>query len=524
MKNICLLIFVLLTTQIVNSQTLTQSNLPIVRINTNGVTIVDEPKTNATMEVIWQANRALNVVLDTNFHFKGKIGIELRGSTSQFASEKKPYSIEIRDNLGLDSAFALLGMPKESDWALTACAYDNSLIRDGIIYHLGGKIMAYAPRFKYVELILNNNYRGVYMLTEKIKRDKNRVNVSKLDSSIRSGDALTGGYILKLDKLTGATSRNPLFFTSRIANSTAGNFTKFLYHYPKPDSINAEQRAYISSFIFDFETIMNSTNYADVVTGYRRFINDTSFVDFFLMNELARNVDAYRLSTYLYKDKNSIDPRLKMGPLWDFNFSLGGAAYCNAEKTAGWAFQFNTVCGTDSWLVPFWWQKMFDDPKFKALIKSRWRTHRTTELTNVNITRHIDSLSLTLLKDPQIRNAQRWAITSTYVNEINIIKNWVNARLIWLDGQINLFTAVEEDFGARLDCVVSPNPVSNTLIINCSDGLIGKKIRIDNILGETVLTHTLTGNTTELPVHSLTKGVYILQILGTSKTIKFVKQ
>jgi hypothetical protein len=525
MKNISLILIAFLITQNLVSQTLTQTNLPIFRINTNGVTIVDEPKTKATMEVIWQANRAFNSVSDTNFHFKGTIGIELRGSTSQFASDKKPYSIEIRNSAGLDSSFALLDLPKESDWALTACAYDNSLIRDGIVYHLGGKIMPYAPRFKFVELILNSGYRGVYMLTEKIKRDKNRVNVAKLDSSIRSGEALTGGYIIKLDKLTGATSANPQFFTSRIANNTTNNnFTKYLYHYPKPDSINAEQRAYISNFILNFETVMNSPNYIDPATGYRQIINDTSFVDFFLMNELARNVDAYRLSTYMYKDKNSNDPRLKIGPLWDFNFSIGGAAYCQAEQTAGWAFKFNTygLCGTDNWLVPFWWQKLFDDIKFRALIRTRWRAYRTNELTNVKITSLIDSLSSTLLKDAQVRNAQRWAITGSYTNEINNIKNWLNARLIWLDGQINTFTAIEQN-EADITYMLSPNPVANTLTINCSDALIGKSFEITNILSESFLTHTITDNATELSVHSLPKGIYFLHLVGTSKTIKFVK-
>jgi hypothetical protein len=530
MKNICLVFIAFLTTQTVLSQTLTQTNLPIIRINTNGRTIADEPKIDAKMEVIWQANNAINSVTDTNFHFKGTIGIELRGSTSQFASDKKPYSIEIRNDAGLDSSFALLGMPKESDWALTACSYDNSLIRDGIVYHLGSKIMAYAPRFRFVELILNANYRGVYMLTEKIKRDKNRVNVSKMDVLTQTGDNLTGGYIIKLDKLTGATSRNPQLFTSRISNnSTNNNFTNYLYHYPKPDSLNAEQRAYISNAVLNFETVMNSPNYADSATGYRKIINDTSFVDFFLMNELARNVDAYRLSTYLYKDKNSIDPRLKMGPLWDFNFSIGGAAYCQAEQTAGWAFKFNSygTCGTDYWLVPFWWQKLFDDIKFRALIRTRWRAHRTSELTNVKITSLIDSLSITLLKDPQTRNAQRWAITSNYTNDINFIKNWLNARLIWLDGQINALTAVDTEgslSATDLTCQISPNPVSNTLIINGSDALVGKKIVIKNILGESFLTNTLTGNTTELPVYSLPKGIYFLQIMGTEKTLKFVKQ
>jgi hypothetical protein len=481
MKKLVLLPLILFCLTL-NAQTLTQTNLPIIRLKTNGATIPNEPKMDAEMQVIWQPTSATNNVNDTAYHYNGRIGIELRGTTSLSSGwPKKSYSIELRNAVGADSAFALLGMPKESDWAFTGFFYDNSMIRDALVYHLGGKIMAYAPRFRFVELILDGNYQGIYLVTEKIKRDKNRVNVSKLDPSVKTGDALTGGYILKIDHLTGATSSNPVSFLSRISNlSTGSNFTRYQYHYPKPDSMNAEQRTYISDFMYNFEDIMNSPNYADPINGYRKYINDTSFVDFFLMNEMSRNVDAYRLSTYFYKDKNSVDPRLKMGPLWDFNFSLGSLNFCQANRTNGWAFKFNTydMCGTDPFLVPFWWQKLFDEPRFRTLIKSRWRTYRAGEFTNTKITSLIDSLSIDLLGQAQVRNFQRWNLlgqtpggpitNGTYMGEVDFVKRWLEARLIWLDGQIEQLTTPTE--GVQKDdnrLTVLPNPASQDVVFNC---------------------------------------------------------
>src|SRR5689334_13137537 len=94
------------------------SNLPILILRTNGLDIVDEPKITATMQIVDNGPGAWNDRFDPPNGFDGLVGIELRGSSSQALYPKKAYSIEVRDETGADQAVSLLGMPKESDWAL----------------------------------------------------------------------------------------------------------------------------------------------------------------------------------------------------------------------------------------------------------------------------------------------------------------------------------------------------------------------------------------------------------------------
>ena len=172
------------------------SNLPIIIIKTNNTGIPDEPKVPATMQIIDNGPGNMNHIDDEPNDYNGQIGIELRGQTSQFFP-KKPYGFETWDDLGQDQNVSILGMPKENDWVFHNPFSDKSLIRNAISYSIAGKIMDYAPRVRMVEMVLNDDYRGVYLLTEKIKRDKNRVNITKLTPE---SEDVSGGYILKFDK------------------------------------------------------------------------------------------------------------------------------------------------------------------------------------------------------------------------------------------------------------------------------------------------------------------------------------
>ena len=157
----------------------------------------------ADMGIIYNGPGVINKISDVPNDYKGKIGIEFRGSTSQ-SFPKKPYGFETWDESGEDNDVKLLGMPKESDWTLNATYNDKTLMRDGLSYILAGSVMEYAPRVRYNELVINGQYRGIYLLVEKIKRDKNRVDISKIETTDNQGDALTGGYIIKIDKETGS--------------------------------------------------------------------------------------------------------------------------------------------------------------------------------------------------------------------------------------------------------------------------------------------------------------------------------
>ena len=218
MKNYKSLLFILLLIlrgpSLMSQVTLTESNLPIITINTNGRTVPDEPKITADIRFVFNAN-GLTKPTDTANIYSGKVGIETRGSTSQFFSPKKPFSIELRDASGNANEVALFkGWTKIEDYALVAPYSDKSLMRDALTYHLASTIMPYAPKTRFCELTLNGNYQGVYVITENIKRK--RLGISKADSLATSGDALTGGYILKIDKTTGDPNGNFKWFQFTI--------------------------------------------------------------------------------------------------------------------------------------------------------------------------------------------------------------------------------------------------------------------------------------------------------------------
>ncbi|MDZ7880870.1 MAG: CotH kinase family protein [Saprospiraceae bacterium] len=438
--------------------------MPIVTINTNGLAIPDDPKITADLRICQNPSGTTRPKDSATVYF-GKIGIETRGSTSQQISPKKPFGIELRDARGNEKDVALFGGTKEADWALIAPYSDKTLMRDALAYHLASTFMPYAPKTTFCELLINDVYQGVYVLTETVKRK--RLGIAKLDSTALSGDALTGGYILKIDKNTGNPTGTPIGFISDYYTGFTPTPTTYQFHYPKPEDIKPAQAAYIKTFVKEFETVMRSPQFNDDKNGYAKYFDVQSLVDFWIMNEITRNVDGYRLSTYLYKDKNSISPKLKMGPIWDFNIALGNADYCSGGNYYGWASNFNTVCPTDNWTIPFWWQILLEDKKFKRLIQTRWKALRQNQLKTTHVLAVIDSFN-TILAKPQERNFKKWdiltkyvwpnsAVNNTYVNEILSLKTWLDRRLIWMDTEIQAF-AVAEHPVKLTDIEIFPNP------------------------------------------------------------------
>jgi len=184
-----------------NGQTLVESNLPIVTITTS-TPILGDVKITADMKIAFDSTSTTLVNGPYNV-YDGKIGIEFRGSSSLALFPKKGYGLETRDELGENLNISLLGMPAENDWVLHGPYSDKTLMRNALAYSIASDVMAYAPRIRFCELIIDDNYKGIYLLTEKIKRDSCRVNVPKLNPDEIDGDDVTGGYILKFDKFDG---------------------------------------------------------------------------------------------------------------------------------------------------------------------------------------------------------------------------------------------------------------------------------------------------------------------------------
>ncbi len=437
------------------------SNLPIIVINTHGQNIPDEdPRIIADMGIIYNGKGSRNFLSDPHNNYQGKISIEIRGSSSSGWS-KKSYGIETQNDDGSNRNVSILGFPNENDWVLYAPYYDRSLLRNVLSFKLANDLGWYATRTKYCEVVLNEEYQGVYVLMEKIKRTKNRVNIAKLNPDEISGDDLTGGYIIKIDK----EPWKPGFDSQYRPYSGAWQKIRYQYHYPKADDIVPQQEEYIQNFINEFEDVMNSDNYADPENGYAKYLSVESFVDFFILNELSKNVDAYRLSTYLHKDKDSNGGKLVAGPAWDFNFSFGNAGYYNAQFLNGWELEFLTedyrFRRNDNYQLPFWWRKLFDDLNFRNKLHLRWIELREDILDIENIKQFIDSVADTL-DEAQERNFEIWIgpgdpklsedgwfpptfpidHLETYADEISYLKDWMMNRILWMDQAISTFSDV----------------------------------------------------------------------------------
>jgi len=289
-----------------------RDRLPLITINTQGNTIVDEPKVSAIM--------LINHHTDTIY--AGNTGIEFRGASSQALFPKKSYGLELWDENGEDIKAPMFHMPEEEDWILHGPYSDKSLLRNKLIYDLSQSIGRYASRTEMVSLNINNRELGTYIFMEKLKRDGERIDINKLKEDENEGEDLTGGYILKIDKTAGTNlgegyyDLNSFASTYKPPSATGDQNIFFQYEYPDAEDITSQQKDYISTYIRDFEEALASDDFTDPALGYRRYIDVSSFIDFFILNEIANNVDGYRLSTYMHKDKNG---PLTMGPIWDFN-------------------------------------------------------------------------------------------------------------------------------------------------------------------------------------------------------------
>ena len=435
-----------------------QSALPKVLIELDGQTIVDEPKTPVRMRVLEQGNLT----------YDGHAGIEYRGSTSQRLFEKKSYGFETWDASGQDIDVALLGFPEEEDWILYGPYSDKTLVRNVWVYGLAREIGEWASRTRFVELEIDGAYQGVYVFMEKVKRDGDRVDIAKLDSDENSGEDVTGGYLLKIDKTTGDTDDPDWSGDSRYTEALGfrssygvdarrldyapygpkqGEETYFLYEYPDHEDITPAQKAYIQGYVDAFETALAEGDFSDPAAEreYARYIDVDSFVDFFLLSELAHNADAYRLSTFLHKDKNG---PLRMGPVWDFNLSLGNDENEFRRSAQTWIWQYNRYLPGDLWLVPFWWERLLGDPAFRARVKVRWGELRGGAFSDAALLGRVDEAAGLLEGDRAVeRNFNRWPVIGvrvygngfvgqTYGEEVAYLKGWIGQRTSWMDARI----------------------------------------------------------------------------------------
>ncbi len=443
-----------------------ESEIPYIQIKTAGQ-ILNEPKISGEM----------NYFINKKSVLKTPIGIEYRGSTSFRISDKKSYGIETRDDSGNGLDLEVGGFPAESDWILMGdvfrasdhIIFDPTLMHHYVGYELSRRMGVYASRSKYVELELNGVYLGVYILMEKLKRGPDRIDIKKLAATDTDTSTITGGYILKIDKTAGSdvTGYHPLdyylnnwdddlrytehnsfrskydIFRQLMTTSPYGppnNSAKyletyFLYEYPDADVINAAQKSYIQKYMSDFETALLTDDFNSAKRTYTNFIDRRSFIDYFIMSEVCGNIDAYRLSTYMSKDRGG---KLKMGPVWDLNI---GYNLQDRVPFDDWIINYNTYVTSDAWMLPFWWNRLMEDPQFRSELKVRWTELRANVLSTPNVLGLTNETSAYLTKNKAItRNYTKWTgITVDYPGSVNAMNTWLRNRLEWMDSKIMAF-------------------------------------------------------------------------------------
>lgn len=429
------------------------SNLPIFIIETNNQTIPDEPKITAWLGIIYNGPGQRNSISQTPNHYDGYIGIELRGRSTQ-NRPKKPYAIETRDSLGENLNISLFGMPAENDWVLRASYFDHTFIRNPLACHMSRMTGRWASRCQLVELVLNGDYQGIYILMEKIKRDRGRLDIATLNPDEITNPDITGGYIYEV--------------TGHESNIGQSRNLK----YPKFDEAAPEQIAYIKQYDDAFRYVMNTHNYADKKIGYYVYIDVESFVDELIVQEAMRNSDAYGWSGYFHKDREG---KINAGPVWDFDQSAGNSSYPDDGVIDGWMFEHPHTSNT-----PFFWPLLWEDPLFAYRVRQRWEELRNGPFSDIKLMAYIDSIA-NLLSEAQVREFTKWPVLGeyiwretsgyeqriTYQNEVSYLKNFLFQRWIWMDAElstvINPTSITASSIPFFQDVLVYPNPASDFL-------------------------------------------------------------
>lgn len=407
------------------------SNLPLVVVESLKQSPMSPAKVPALMQVI-EKEPAGRSRLTGKAAFDGWTLMNGRGFSS-LMFPKRSFTVRIRDDSGSSAKVPMLGMPADSDWILYAPYTDKTLMRDVLAYELSRQMGHYAPRTQFVEVFvggvgqkLNRRmYAGVYVLEERIKRARQRVNITKLAKSDQKEPEITGGYIIKKDH---EEKQGGGFTTSRGIH--------FFFVEPKDDELTPRQAAWLKEHMNQLEKAVYGSNFKDPVLGYPAYIDVASFIDHHWMVEFSKNIDGYRLSTYLHKDRQG---KVKAEPLWDWNLSFGNADYLKGWTPEGWYWPLISKPNH------LWYGRLFEDPDFQQRYIDRWFQLRTNQFARSNILAKVEGWALQL-KEAQVRNFQRWPILgqhvwpnwfvgASYADEVTWMKRWISQHIAWIDSQ-----------------------------------------------------------------------------------------
>jgi hypothetical protein len=483
------------------------SNLPIIKIQTDGLDIPYDPRIIAEMSVIDNGPGARNHVDDPATDFEGRISIEIRGAISR-KFPKKSYALETQDADGNNANVSLLGMPTENDWILHAPYSDKTLMRNVLAYHLATQTGHYASRTQYCELLVNGEYMGIYVLMEKIKIDNGRIDLADLNPEDIEGDQLTGGYIIRLER-------------NEEGDWESLEGGGFRYHHPQADRLQPEQQDYIRDFITNFEHVLAGPRFTHPTTGYPALLDVVSAIDYFILQEIGKNVDGFRRSIYMHKDRDSRDDKLHLGPVWDFNIAFGNNYEGDWASPYHWA-RYNDMAVSNF----FWWNRLMEDEVFATALQAHWWELRGGPINLTAIHAYIDSTA-DVLDEAQQRNYQKWPILDeqiwpnpvilhTYEAEVDHLKDWLAVRIGWLDANMPDVAdpPVEPMPDFQGEIIAYPNPFSNSAEF---------LFRVESLGEVEISIYDLVGREVQSLVNRVyLKGIYTTTWPGSSKNGKLV--
>lgn len=416
------------------------SNLPLVVVHQFDEIMHPEGayRTTAHISFIDRDDDDRARLLSDNLHLHSSMQTNYRGNSS-LTFPKKQFAVRLVDDDGENRNESILGLPSENNWIMHAPWDDRTLIRNAVAYRISRDMGRYAPRTKFVELFLHDgdgpvtesHYHGVYMLVERIKWDNNRVNIQKLDPEDNSEPEITGGYII-----------NHEYGRESHISSTHRN-TQFALVRPQDHDITTQQRNWIQGYLGDLERALFGANFRNPDSGYEAYLEPESFIDHHLITETFKEMDGYRASTFMYKDRGG---RLIMGPVWDYNLSLGNYTTTegwNGHDPTGWYYTHVP----ESWYLNGWYNRLFQDPDFAERYQERWWELRRGPFATEHFL-HIIQEYTDKLGEAKERNFERWPILGddvwqwsrdgfdTYEEEISYMKDWITQRLAWIDTQM----------------------------------------------------------------------------------------
>ncbi|MBP8881262.1 MAG: CotH kinase family protein [Dermatophilaceae bacterium] len=356
---------------------------------------------------------------------------------------KKPYKFS------LDKKANLCGMGEAKKWALVANHYDRSLLRNTVAMKMAQGLdgLAYTPDSVPVDVYVNGSYQGQYTLMERVNIGTNRVEIDELKNNQTGANNtapnITGGYLLEWDFRQGGDHNFAVGGSGWVAIKEPEDETD-------GSGITSAQINYISNYVTQADTTLFSSSFADPTNGWRKYIDEKSLIDYYIVQELTKNLDAnLYTSVHMYKTRDkvvngvTVPGKLYFGPVWDFDTSMGSALYPgNQGTTTGWYLRNQNSAIQAKQTSETWFNRLFADPTFAAAVSARWKViYPKLMTTDAFIASQIPIITTSANTNFTLWNINErleteQVIKGSWSAEVSSLRSWISQRLAWMNSQL----------------------------------------------------------------------------------------